>query len=447
MHPPSDGPAVSVLTADSRGARFLTAIDSIYAGSSIVVFEAPRSDAPFTSLSVSSLNAGYVYFQAGSGDRYIAANSFASVAIDAGLIERPVPPLVKRALDDLHTLATRASAPQPVVNVHAERGPQGHQGVAGPQGAPGPRGHTGDQGPQGVPGPQGPKGEEGLSAYEVAVSRGFKGSEAEWIQSLQGKDGLAGPRGPRGRDGATVVSSGGVPLVTSVNSMVGDVTIEANSIAFGVTYVSSAFETKYTVSSAVTISGTGILIAPNSGTGAGVNLTTIGNVGNNLFAQNFRDASFSPSVTLRHDRGNPSSPSPLITNDALFTFGGQGRYGTGANDVANGFGMTSRVIASAPSSADFATQFLVNLIPPSAGITQTEALRMDHVNGLQLFGANVVIDAQRILRMTTVTLSTMPLPSPAGKAVYVSNPSTGRPTLAWASGSEWLTPSSVALLG
>ena len=46
----------------------------------------------------------------------------------------------------------------------------------------------------GVPGPAGP------SAYEVAVSEGFVGTEAEWLVSLEGEPGAEGPMGPAGAD-------------------------------------------------------------------------------------------------------------------------------------------------------------------------------------------------------------------------------------------------------
>ena len=48
-------------------------------------------------------------------------------------------------------------------------------------------------------GPAGQKGSDGLSAYEIAVKDGFKGSEQEWLQSLKGQkgdSGLAGQNAP-----------------------------------------------------------------------------------------------------------------------------------------------------------------------------------------------------------------------------------------------------------
>lgn len=62
-------------------------------------------------------------------------------------------------------------------------GEQGPQGEKGDTGAQGPKGDTGAQGPQGE---QGADGKDGKSAYELAVANGFKGSEAEWLESLKG---------------------------------------------------------------------------------------------------------------------------------------------------------------------------------------------------------------------------------------------------------------------
>ena len=41
----------------------------------------------------------------------------------------------------------------------------------------------------------------GLSAYQIAVKNGFKGTEQEWLDSLVGPPGPAGPAGPKGEQG------------------------------------------------------------------------------------------------------------------------------------------------------------------------------------------------------------------------------------------------------
>lgn len=67
-----------------------------------------------------------------------------------------------------------------------------HEGPAGPTGATGATGDTGPVGPTGTAGATGATGAAGLSAYEVAVSEGFVGTEAEWLAFLQGAAGADG---------------------------------------------------------------------------------------------------------------------------------------------------------------------------------------------------------------------------------------------------------------
>lgn len=52
-----------------------------------------------------------------------------------------------------------------------------------------------------TPGPQGEKGDPGDSAYQVALTHGFEGSEEEWLASLKGPKGDTGETGPKGEQG------------------------------------------------------------------------------------------------------------------------------------------------------------------------------------------------------------------------------------------------------
>ena len=83
------------------------------------------------------------------------------------------------------------------------QGPAGNDGATGPQGPAGNDGATGPQGATGAQGPAGNDGADGLSAYEVWLSQGNTGTEADFLNSLQGADGATGPQGPAGNDGAT----------------------------------------------------------------------------------------------------------------------------------------------------------------------------------------------------------------------------------------------------
>lgn len=73
-----------------------------------------------------------------------------------------------------------------------DTGLQGPKGATGEQGPAGPKGDTGaqgEQGPKGDTGEAGPKGEDGASAYQIAVSNGFVGTEQQWLASLKGDPG------------------------------------------------------------------------------------------------------------------------------------------------------------------------------------------------------------------------------------------------------------------
>lgn len=54
-----------------------------------------------------------------------------------------------------------------------------------------------------TPGPPGEKGDPGDSAYQIALSTGFEGTEEEWIASLKGPKGDTGETGPKGNTGET----------------------------------------------------------------------------------------------------------------------------------------------------------------------------------------------------------------------------------------------------
>lgn len=67
--------------------------------------------------------------------------------------------------------------------------------VVGADGAPG------EPGPPGETGPQGEPGTDGKSAYEIALDKGFEGTEQEWLASLKGDTGVQGKKGDTGETG------------------------------------------------------------------------------------------------------------------------------------------------------------------------------------------------------------------------------------------------------
>lgn len=59
----------------------------------------------------------------------------------------------------------------------------------------------GRDGTDGVDGDPGVDGQDGASAYDIAVGNGFTGTEPEWLASLEGERGPVGPRGSQGIQG------------------------------------------------------------------------------------------------------------------------------------------------------------------------------------------------------------------------------------------------------
>ena len=110
-------------------------------------------------------------------------------------------------LDDFKKqLADEIKKTDDYVKAHATQGPQGLQGEPGQPGQPGKSAYelAVEQGFKGTEaqwleslshGPAGKTGADGKSAYEIAQEHGFKGSEQDWLASLKGQSGKDGQDG------------------------------------------------------------------------------------------------------------------------------------------------------------------------------------------------------------------------------------------------------------
>lgn len=66
------------------------------------------------------------------------------------------------------------------------------------QGIQGEQGVAGKDGKDGINGANGSNGKDGLSAYQIAVSNGYTGTQQQWLQSLVGATGATGSNGLNG---------------------------------------------------------------------------------------------------------------------------------------------------------------------------------------------------------------------------------------------------------
>lgn len=83
-----------------------------------------------------------------------------------------------------------------LLSLQGEKGEKGEPGIQGIQGI------QGVQGEQGIQGAKGDNGQNGKSCYEIAVSHGFTGSEADFVASMKGAKGDKGDKGDTGEQGA-----------------------------------------------------------------------------------------------------------------------------------------------------------------------------------------------------------------------------------------------------
>jgi hypothetical protein len=116
-------------------------------------------------------------------------------------------------------------------------------------------------------------------------------------------------------------------------------------------------------------------------------------------------------------------------------------YASSANRT--GFVLAVTVTAASPSSTDMQSRMTVSL-PPAGSGSISEMLRLEHATGMSMFGANIIIDQNRHLRLRSYTVATVPSASPAGQLIFVSNGTLNK-RLAVSDGSNWRWPDGVVV--
>jgi hypothetical protein len=207
-----------------------------------------------------------------------------------------------------------------------------------------------------------------------------------------------------------VTGSGAVALATSAaltTPAISGGTIN-NAIIGGTTSAAGTFTT-------LTIAGT----VTNYLAGAGAVTTQALGEGSTTVTLQRSSADASAGVFIaRKSRGTLASPASVSTSDEI------GRYSfnayAGGGFVSGGY-FSSLVKDSAPSGTSMETSFTFNL-SVSGSVTPIEVMRLEAGVGLSMFGTNPVIDANRVLRLRSYTIGTLPAASTAaGQAIYISD--------------------------
>lgn len=149
----------------------------------------------------------------------------------------------------------------------------------------------------------------------------------------------------------------------------------------------------------------GFRMAVAGGTTVSVNIQGEGAVGDTW--ERFSSDSAAPSNTLIKSRGTIVSPSVIQTNDFLGNFIFRGQNSTGPASFTSGASMSVLCIDTSPSPTAMGSQIKFSACAIGSG-TVTEIMRMDAGTGLSMFGANPVVDANRVFRNRVFTVGTLP---------------------------------------
>jgi hypothetical protein len=124
-------------------------------------------------------------------------------------------------------------------------------------------------------------------------------------------------------------------------------------------------------------------------------------------------------TSLQKARGTIAAPAVPATNDQLGNYNWNGYNGAAFTTGASIRG--TLIETGAVGSAAMGTRVILLACPIGSG-TQTEITRWDTANGLSMFGANPVIDANRLIRFRSFTFGTLPAAVQGAKAMITDSP-------------------------
>lgn len=156
-----------------------------------------------------------------------------------------------------------------------------------------------------------------------------------------------------------------------------------------------------------------------------------GTSGLGAFTKYVTDANVGALFILRHANGTQASPLDEASGDrmGILTFGG---YAGGG--FRNVLGIEGRA-GTGTISATSLPGYLSFLTCPAGSVARTERLRIDQDGNIGV-GANIWIDANRIFRLRSYTVATLPASPSAGSFAYCSD-ETGGAVPVFGDGTNW----------
>lgn len=141
-----------------------------------------------------------------------------------------------------------------------------------------------------------------------------------------------------------------------------------------------------------------------------------GTSGLGSFTKYVTNANVGSFFSLRHANGSLASPSDSASGDRMGILAFAGRSDNAFRNVA---GIEGRV-GTGTISATSLPSYLAFLTSADGSVARTERLRIDQ-NGNLGVGANIWLDANRIFRLRSYTVGTLPSSPVAGSMAYCSD--------------------------
>lgn len=200
----------------------------------------------------------------------------------------------------------------------------------------------------------------------------------------------------------------------AIRSNIGAVNIAGDTITGTVNITASPIALN--LGNAVSFSQSNLLNLQNAN-GTATVFTVVGDGGNAQMTVRRFDATANGAVlNLGKGRGSAGSPAGANASDTLASLIFQG-YDSGA--TLRSTGSIRAVAVSALTSTNGETRIVFNTAP-STSVTEAENARLDQATGFSMYGANPVIDANRVFRNRIYTVATLPT-GVDGMRTYVSD--------------------------
>ncbi len=139
-------------------------------------------------------------------------------------------------------------------------------------------------------------------------------------------------------------------------------------------------------------------------------------------------ASTASAYTMRRGRGTIASPAVAANGDIIGNLNWQPYTGASGTGFSNGARIQGVVTETATLDASHVGMQICLFACPIGSATLTEVARFDNESGLSLFGANPVIDKNRLHVFRGYTVATLPTGVSPYSEAYVSDAASAYPT-------------------